>query len=241
MSDALPGLAEYCRLLEEARHRFNLIGPNENIQEHCEDCLSAAPLFYEEAARLSRESSAPVRLVDLGTGAGLPGIPLALWFAHNAEDISCRWDLLERTGKKAAFVAQALTAVEEAARTGGQKNSGQFLWARAVCDDLQQWNPRGSAAAAKKTESSASENFAKEFSAHPIRIVTARAFSPLNPVVIKQIKKIAPRATLMLYKGTRETIDKELAAVEGLLAAARAVPLAHPAGKERHLLIARFA
>ena len=77
--------------LEAANAQFNLTAIRDRpgmLRKHVLDSLSLQP--YLRGARLA----------DVGTGAGFPGLPLAL---VNSER---RFSLIEATGKKARFVAQ---------------------------------------------------------------------------------------------------------------------------------------
>ncbi|MEZ5401507.1 MAG: 16S rRNA (guanine(527)-N(7))-methyltransferase RsmG [Bryobacteraceae bacterium] len=87
------GCARHLRLIEEANRQFNLtriVDAREAVVKHVVDSVTPWRLFGGAA-----------RVVDAGTGAGFPGIPLA--FAHPES----RWVLIESTGKKARFAESA--------------------------------------------------------------------------------------------------------------------------------------
>jgi 16S rRNA (guanine527-N7)-methyltransferase len=102
-------------LLEEARaHGFLGPGPLEPQLRHAEG-------FVAIALRLS--SGGPTRLVDLGSGGGLPGLVVAVEWAD------ATLDLLEANGRRAAFLRRAVerlgldhrvTVVEERAEVCGR-------------------------------------------------------------------------------------------------------------------------
>lgn len=95
----------YYHLLVEWNRRFNLTALTaytDVVIKHFLDSLSAAPL-------LTARGVAGKALVDIGTGAGFPGAPLAIAFPE------LRVTLLEATGKKVLFL-------EELARTLGLAN-----------------------------------------------------------------------------------------------------------------------
>jgi len=97
-------LARYLDLLLEANQAFNLTAIT-SLEDawikHVADSLSLAP----ELAALPASS----RVVDLGSGGGLPAIPLALALPQLS------FTLVESTGKKARFL-------EETARNLGLSN-----------------------------------------------------------------------------------------------------------------------
>lgn len=90
--------ASYQALLYAWNERLNLtrVPPREAVARHFLDSLAAARAFDLAAAR---------RLIDVGTGAGLPGIPLK---------IACpglHVTLLDATRKKLAFLDEAIVAL----------------------------------------------------------------------------------------------------------------------------------
>jgi 16S rRNA (guanine527-N7)-methyltransferase len=88
-----PRLLEYLALLDRWNRTYNLTairGPREMLGKHLLDSLAMHPFVDDE------------RLADLGTGPGLPGIPLAI--AKPALQVG----LVESNGKKARFLREAV-------------------------------------------------------------------------------------------------------------------------------------
>lgn len=124
----------YYRLLVEWNGKFNLTTITEytGVQlKHFLDSLSAAPI-------LLRAGVMNKTLVDVGAGAGFPGMPLAIAL------MELRVTLLEATGKKVRFLDQTVrelglenvTSVhgraEEFARLPKQREHFDFAVARAL-------------------------------------------------------------------------------------------------------------
>jgi 16S rRNA (guanine527-N7)-methyltransferase len=108
--------AAHLALIEEANRHFNLTRittPRDAAIKHVLDSVMPWRLFAEAK-----------HVLDAGTGAGFPGVPLALTLQQT------RFTLAESIGKKARFVESALTGIgvpnaslaarraEEMARTG---------------------------------------------------------------------------------------------------------------------------
>ncbi len=84
-------LMRYLRLLRRWNRRYNMTAinePAEVVSHHLLDSLSIAPYLQGN------------RLIDVGSGAGLPGIPLAICFPAR------RFTLLDSNGRKARFLQQ---------------------------------------------------------------------------------------------------------------------------------------
>jgi len=93
-------LERYVELLLAANQRINLtriVEPDEIERRHLLDALTVA-LPCLDALR----SGVPWWCLDVGSGGGVPGIPLAIVFP------SLRVTLLESVGKKAAFLRDAV-------------------------------------------------------------------------------------------------------------------------------------
>ncbi len=131
---AISSLTRLADLLYSNNQRYNLTRlttPSDFWYKHVIDSLIMVHAFPELAKR-------PLRLADIGCGAGFPLLPLACCFPH--------WQLtgLEATGKKVAFIEKAIDQLSlgnvkvihkqarEAARTEGLAGQFDLLTARAV-------------------------------------------------------------------------------------------------------------
>lgn len=93
-----PRLLTYRDLLARWNRTYNLTAvrdPAQMVARHLLDSLALAPHLVELAARGGR-------LADLGTGPGLPGIPLAIALP------GLQVALVESNGKKARFLREAV-------------------------------------------------------------------------------------------------------------------------------------
>jgi len=90
-------LINYVELLNKWNKAYNLTAvrkPEQMITRHLLDSLSICPYLRGK------------RLLDVGTGAGLPGIPLAIVFPER------QFTLLDSNNKKTRFVVQAVSELE---------------------------------------------------------------------------------------------------------------------------------
>lgn len=88
------GLMHYLTLFHKWNQAYNLSAvrdPAQMLSRHLLDSLSIAPYVTAD------------RYVDVGTGGGLPGIPLAILYPHK------QFTLLDSNGKKSRFQFQAVT------------------------------------------------------------------------------------------------------------------------------------
>jgi 16S rRNA (guanine527-N7)-methyltransferase len=86
-------LARYLELLHTWNRSFNLTSitePAEMVSLHIMDSLAVAPYLQGQ------------RALDVGSGAGLPGIPLAIACPET------NWTLLDKNGKKTRFLTQVI-------------------------------------------------------------------------------------------------------------------------------------
>jgi 16S rRNA (guanine527-N7)-methyltransferase len=112
-ADIQDKLVEYLALIAKWNRVHNLTAVRESakmVSVHALDCLAIMPHLHAGS------------VVDVGSGAGLPGIPLALMWPQ------ARVVLLDSNHKKAAFLRQAVIEL-------GLKN------AEVVCERVELWRP----------------------------------------------------------------------------------------------------
>src|SRR5688572_14902174 len=135
-ASAIGRLETYRDLIASAAERFNLTAvrqPEAIEQRHLVESLALAALLEREGLL-----SAGLRVLDIGSGAGLPGLPIAI--ARPDLQIA----LLESNSKRCAFLREVLAQLElanvtvlegraeELGRDAGQREAYDLVFARAV-------------------------------------------------------------------------------------------------------------
>lgn len=96
-------LLDYLALIQKWNRVYNLTavrGPDEMLTHHLLDSLAViGPLLREAGGR-------PVRLLDVGSGAGLPGVVIAICCPR------IRVDCVDAVAKKAAFIQQVAASLQ---------------------------------------------------------------------------------------------------------------------------------
>lgn len=191
-------LGRYLALLLDANARMNLTRitePGEMWMRHALDSLTLFPFLVQAKAE---------RVIDVGSGGGTPGIPLAIARPE------IRFVLLEATGKKAAFLDDAVTALElanvgvlneraeDAARkVGGHREAFDVAVARALGPlpvllelTLPFVKPRGHVLAIKGAKAEAEVRDA-EHALHVLKAEVADMHeTPTGRIVV--VEKLAP-------------------------------------------------
>lgn len=102
-------LMDFLALLQKWNKVYNLTAvrdPQEMLTHHLLDSLAAVAPLRRHLAALAREDRGAVRLLDVGSGGGLPGVVFAICCPE--VNVSC----VDTVGKKAAFVQQAALALK---------------------------------------------------------------------------------------------------------------------------------
>jgi 16S rRNA (guanine527-N7)-methyltransferase len=104
-------LLDYLALIQKWTKVYNLTAvrdPQEMLTHHLLDSLAViVPLRHQFAKRgTSERAGADLRLLDVGSGAGLPGVVIAICCP------AMRVDCVDAVAKKTAFVQQAAAALK---------------------------------------------------------------------------------------------------------------------------------
>lgn len=89
-------LLDYLALLHKWNSVYNLTSvrePRQMLTQHLLDCMAALPAFH--GAR---------RVLDVGSGGGLPGLVIAIWAAHAQPQMQV--EMIDTVHKKTAFLTQ---------------------------------------------------------------------------------------------------------------------------------------
>jgi 16S rRNA (guanine527-N7)-methyltransferase len=200
--DEAAGLLErYLAELDRWNARFGFVKgtPDELVAKHALDSIAGAAAvsgLCAEAAAGGVEPRPRGMVLDVGSGAGFPGIPLAIALP------GIRFTLLERSGKKCAFLENCRVLL-------GLANVA------VLPSDL----------------SAASGAF---------DVVTFRAVAPLARFLVDLARSKVAWRSVAAYKGRRDRIDAELAAIGAAALGAKIVRLDVPfVDEQRHLVVLR--
>jgi 16S rRNA (guanine527-N7)-methyltransferase len=99
----LDHISMYIDILKRWNARINLTAirdEEEIVTRHFGESLFAARCLFPDAGSASQTAGGHVRVADLGSGAGFPGIPIKLWAPH------VQLTLIESNHKKATFLRE---------------------------------------------------------------------------------------------------------------------------------------
>jgi len=166
-------LEKFIAEIELHNPALSLVGTDDRqelIVRHILDSL--APLGI--ISGIVAERSLPC-IADVGSGAGLPGIPLAVALPQ------AQCTLIERKGRRAGFLRDTVNVL-------GFRNVA------VEEEEMEKVKPAR------------------------FDLVTFRAFRPLEPKIVKKLFRLCrEKGVLAAYKGRREKIEAEMAALEQVL------------------------
>ncbi len=138
-------LMAYLALIQKWNKVYNLTAvrdPQEMLTHHLLDSLAVIAPLRRQLAAMASTPTGGWRLLDVGSGAGLPGVVIAIC----CPDI--RVDCVDTVGKKAAFIQQAAVTIKLAnlrgvhARVESLTESYQVISSRAFASllDFTSWS-----------------------------------------------------------------------------------------------------
>ncbi|MGL4987221.1 MAG: 16S rRNA (guanine(527)-N(7))-methyltransferase RsmG [Treponemataceae bacterium] len=98
-------LERYVQELELCNNSFDLIGAKNKTQiiaHHIFDSLNALTHIKQKATELQKKENRLINIADVGSGAGLPGIPLAICMSD------FQFFLIERMSKRCIFLENCI-------------------------------------------------------------------------------------------------------------------------------------
>ena len=213
-------LERYINEIELFNPAYGLVGvanTEELIIKHILDSL--APLgiisrLLADSLTANHGGTDTVQIADAGSGAGLPGIPLAITLP------CCDFTLIERMGRRAGFLWNTKAAL---AAQGS-------LAAKSSLADIGCLGLSNVSVEEGELEKTAPKRFA---------LVTFRAFKPLEPTLLKTLFNTCIQGGIIAaFKGRREKVEQEMAPLEKLCGQWEAIPCSVPfLDEERHLLV----
>lgn len=185
-SRAVPLLARYVEMLHHSSRIYGLISaedaadPHTLVTRHILDCVAGAGAV----AALLRGRSVPA-ILDLGSGAGLPGIPLSI-VLHSLPDLPVPpVYLVERREKRVRFLTAAISDL-----------------ALSDVHVLQEDAERPSGRARNL------------FRSTPPPLAVFRAYQQMSDAMLARLVRVFPSGTQVLaWKGRREEAQKDVEAI----------------------------
>ena len=167
-------------LLARWNQRFDLVADatvSSFVHKHLLDCLSLAWYLEKKSPSflLLANKSPPLHCADIGSGAGFPGVILALIFPQ------AQWTLVEPNNKRVAFLRQVKIELSLENITLFQGRIENF----PLCE---------------KNYKIGSENKSTEVAAVPFDWVFCRAFAPLNAFISMVAPITHPKGSIIAMK-----------------------------------------
>lgn len=214
-ADRLPSVLRYAALLADTGVRHGLIGPHEGERlwhRHLLNCAVLTELIEQGA-----------RLVDIGAGAGLPGIPLALARPDLEivllEPMARRVDWLRGTVRELDLSVTVVRGRAEEVAVRREWRGADVVTARAVAPlaRLARWalpllRPGGQLLAVKGVSATDEVNRDRsavhDFGGLPPRVVQCGGTYVDPPTTVVAVERMAPRAG-STARSTRHTRGRQ--------------------------------
>jgi len=178
--EAIADLETYAELLAKWQERMNLVGAStmpDIWRRHFLDSAQLYPLLPDNDS----DSPRKLKVFDLGSGAGFPGLVLAILAKHDANfpgGRPLRLQLVESDRRKAAFLAEAVRVLDLGADN------------------------------ASKAEVRVRAQRAEVVEPQIVDAVTARALAPLERLLETAVRFADPKTILVFPKG--QSVEAEL-------------------------------
>jgi 16S rRNA (guanine527-N7)-methyltransferase len=197
-------LSTYLDLLERWNATYNLTAVRERAQmrsQHLADCLAVIPsLVLHAQSKLDASDGkphkrAPLRLLDVGSGGGLPGVVIALFQPH--WQVTC----VDAVGKKTAFIQQVAGRL---ALPNLHAVHSRVENLKAGATAIAAGSTRGAGAAGTGAPAAAAPAGGADGAAGRFDLITSRAFSSLAEMVRLTRHLLAPGGVWAAMKGRLE-------------------------------------
>lgn len=104
----LRNISIYIDILQRWNARINLTAvrdPEEIVTRHFGESLFIARQLFPRGERIRRQEASSLHVIDVGSGAGFPGLPIKVW------DPSINLTLIESNQKKATFLREVVRSL----------------------------------------------------------------------------------------------------------------------------------
>lgn len=197
-------LSTYLDLLERWNATYNLTAVRERAQmrsQHLADCLAVVPSLVRraqsklDASEGKPQKPEPLRLLDVGSGGGLPGVLIALFQPH--WQVTC----VDAVGKKTAFIQQVAGRL---ALPNLQAVHSRVENLRAGASSIAAGATRGAGAASPGAAAAGGRAEDASGAGGRFDLITSRAFSSLADLVRLTGHLLAPGGVWAAMKGRLE-------------------------------------